>query len=494
MAGLSNTAGRGVGRAALQRTLLMAAALLFFGGTALGAPPDTMRIWRAQVRFITADVSDAGTDDSVKIELNGSNRTWLDSGRDDRERDSDETFDLRLEGVATLADIDYFRIEKTGTGGWAIARMYLILNEEVIYEEEFPSELWLDNGDGHAPVYYVEDAFMRPRSEWLSYVVPARPNVIPRNAMSRRIESVAGDFGVLQKHLEMIGGNNSVEPFTLNVDTWRVDLDMEQRGYLADIFSQDIDVDFDLRATCAAGHLDFIVSNVNVEPSTFEPYAQEEVDAAREFFAGDFRVRLNEMMKNFRFVVFPGCPAITLAPNADLHLDPQFPPTQEGSIEIADDSTAPIDINVVTGYEIKASAQTAFVATVKSKLEKDAEVDISFALPTQIAAWDTIVEVQDAGKGRTIGAKLTGNADGTSSLAFRDVVPAGRNTQYTLHLTFQPKEEGTRQLVTRIEPATPELQASITPLTATTYFYFKSDSVVAKGTAVQGSAYIASGK
>ena len=71
---------------------LIASALAFaaWGGGLTVAqaapPPNTMPIWRLQVRFLTADVGDAGTDDSVKFELNGGNITWLDSGRDDRER------------------------------------------------------------------------------------------------------------------------------------------------------------------------------------------------------------------------------------------------------------------------------------------------------------------------------------------------------------------------------------------------------------------------
>lgn len=81
-------------------------AWLAAAGVAQAAPPNTMPIWRLQVCFLTANVGDAGTDDWVKVELNGANRTWLDSGRNDHERNTDETFDLRTEGIYTLADID----------------------------------------------------------------------------------------------------------------------------------------------------------------------------------------------------------------------------------------------------------------------------------------------------------------------------------------------------------------------------------------------------
>src|SRR5688572_12360966 len=117
-------------------------------GPVAAAPPDTMPIWRVQVRFLTADVSDAGTDSEVWVQLNDNNKTFLDSGRDDRERGADETYELRLDGVNTLADIDFFKIQKSGDDGWAIRRMFLIVNNVAIFDESFPSSpLWLDNED-----------------------------------------------------------------------------------------------------------------------------------------------------------------------------------------------------------------------------------------------------------------------------------------------------------------------------------------------------------
>ena len=112
--------------------LVTAAAWIGTASVAQAAPPNTMPIWRLQVRFITANVGDANTDDSMKVELNGANRTWLDSGRDDHERNSDETFDLRTEGINTLADIDFFRVEKGGSDGWAIGQIQLLVNDVAI--------------------------------------------------------------------------------------------------------------------------------------------------------------------------------------------------------------------------------------------------------------------------------------------------------------------------------------------------------------------------
>ena len=491
---MSNATKRSALRRALRATPWMLAACTFLDGTAHAAPPDTMRIWRAQVRFITADVGDAGTDDSVQIELKGGNRTWLDSGRDDRERGTDETFDLRLEGVETLSDIDYLRIEKNGSDGWAIRKMYLIINEKVIYEEEFPSTLWLDNEDGHSRVYVMDDSFMRPLTQWASYTVPPRPNVVPLDDMRLRIEGLAGDFattdymanhGYGYKGLLMAKfGAHSVEPYTLTTDTWRVDLDMEADGTFFDL---DIDADFDLKVSCSSGRPAFIVNNVNVSADLY----WDEMDRARDFVSGDFRFRLDQMMKNFHYTPF--CPSIVLASNGDLHFNPKVPPIGDLPVQVFDDTLSPVGVHVALD-EIKSFAETKFVATVKSRLEKDAELEISFALPAQVEPWDTFVEVNEGKERRNIEANLIKNDDGTLSMAFRDVVPAKQDTQYALRLMFQPKTDGVEELVTLIQPADRELQASITPLKAVTYFVFKSDSVFSEGTAILNSTYVAAEK
>lgn len=480
---------RCVTRKPLRAVLWMLAAFTLLLDTTHAAPPDTTRIWRAQVRFITANVGDAGTDSSVKIELNGANRTWLDSGRDDRERNTDETFDLRLDGVTSLSDIDYLRIEKTGDDGWAIARMYLIVNERVIYQEDFPP-VWLDNEDGHARVYLIDDTFMRPRAEWANYAVPTRPNVVPLNDMRLRMEALSGDFATMDYAAHHSNGYDgvlmakfgsySVEPYTLYNDTWRVDLDFEADGTFFDL---DIDADFDLRVSCSNNRPDLIVSNINV--STTADLDWDEADRTRSFVANDMRPRLNQMMKNFSFLPF--CPAIVLAPNGDLHFDPQFPPIGDIT-EVLDDSFSPLDAHVITG-DIRSYAQADFTATVKSKLDQETPMDLTIELPALIEAYDTLVEVNEGRQRRYIDAKLVRNDKGGSALVFSDVLPAGQNTVYTLHLTYLPKEDGLQQIVTNIEPGR-DLEKIITPLRAVSYFQFAKETVLAEGTTILSSTYV----
>ena len=58
---------------AVRLSLLMALAILLSGSEVLAAPPQTMPIWRARVYFQTFNTPDAGSDDSVRVELGSGN-------------------------------------------------------------------------------------------------------------------------------------------------------------------------------------------------------------------------------------------------------------------------------------------------------------------------------------------------------------------------------------------------------------------------------------
>src|SRR4026209_834967 len=132
-------------RIGVRLSVLTALAILLSAGQAQAAPPETMPIWRARVYFQTFNTSDGGSDDSVRVELGSSNGTWVDSPFDDWEIGSGRTYDLRLDGISSLSDIDYFRISKPGSGGWCIGRIRLLINGVALYDEQFPVGLWLDN-------------------------------------------------------------------------------------------------------------------------------------------------------------------------------------------------------------------------------------------------------------------------------------------------------------------------------------------------------------
>lgn len=471
--------------------------------SAFAAPPNTMSIWRVQVRFITADVDDAGSDSSVWIKLNDNNKTYIDSGRDDRERGHDETYELRLDGVHSLADLDYFRIEKDGDDGWAIRRMMLIVNNVAIYDESFSSSpLWLDNEGGAARIRFIDDQFMRPRSQWASYVVPARPSIVPVGDMNARVESLHGDFTTPTSNLSLREtGHGDASLNAININTWQVHVDLTEKNIL--LIGQDINVDFKMQVGCTGGNPTFTVSSVNAS-SSFEPYTTDTRAQARDFVNGDFKVRLNDMMKGFHYAIL--CPTIALAPNGDLHLSSRF---NIGDYVVSNfQNTAALALMVDTGDGIKTFTPANYTATVASRLKTDTKAQLSFELPAAIAAYDALVEVRPLGASepndvkttviasrsalsksdsRTIKADLKQRADDTSLLTFTDVLGAGQVAQYTLHLVYQPKDEGKGSITTVIQPLDPETQKLITPLKSVTDFSFSKGAVFPEGTSTTAS-------
>jgi hypothetical protein len=338
------------------------------------------------VQFVTSGADDAGSDDDVKIELNAGNRTWLESGFNDFEPGT-RTYDLRMEGINRLSDMDFFRIQKTGSDGWAIRHMSLIINGVPIFHEEFPSALWLDNSGGSSNVFFIDDFFMRQRAEWANYLVPERPNIVPIEDMRSRIEALAGDKAILHDNILMHRiGDHSVELFTLNANTWRVDLDFEEdKQFPAPNIN--IDADFDLTITCSGGRPNFTVSNINVDDDW--PLGTGSV-GVKAFLNFEIRPRLNEMMKNFNYIP---CPNIALAPNGDLHFNPLFSFPLD-NVHVLDDSLSPLGLHVVMGANSRFSSNT-LTATLRSRIRDNADLALSFALPAGITLSNSVVQVRD---------------------------------------------------------------------------------------------------
>lgn len=445
---------------------------------AQAAPPDTMPIWRLQVRFITSGVDDAGTDDAVKIELNGTNRTWLDSGRDDHEGNSDETFDLRLEGINTLADIDFFRLEKVGDDGWAIRQMQLIVNNVPIYIEN-SGPTWIDSDDGWSNVFLNDDFFLRQRSQWINYVVPARQNPVPVFAMQRRVEALVGDWVHSASGTNFIGGENGAELATMATNAWRVDLDLEDEKQwpFPDL---EFDVDFDLTVTCVNNRPKFTVTNVNTDASW-----PEDDGGSSSFAANQLGPRLTEMIKNYNFVP---CPTIILASNGDLHFNRKFPPFEIAEWELIDE-LAPFSLHVSTGGETKPGGTTTLQAAVKSTLKEDQKVQFSFDLPAQVALAGSAVQVQVGEKSYRIGVKSVQRKDGSSSVVFSDALISGVVARYNLPIVYKAGKDVTDEIKTVIQPLDAKIAASVTPVEASTWFEFHSDLVVPIVTSVAQSEY-----
>ena len=278
-------------------------------------PPENMPIWRAQINFVTSSTSDAGSDDNVKVELRSDNATFINSYADDFEPGS-RTYDLRLENISKLSDIDFLRVSKTGDDGWTIARMQLIINNTVLFDQLFQPRLVLDNEGGHATVFFIDDFFMRQRAEWMNYQVPTRPNVISINDIRWRIESLFGDFVSNSDDLILAEGQG-VQVYTLNANTWHVHVPLEVDK---DLWNPDLDLDFDLSVFfVGVGFItvkpDFQVTNIVVD----ESFGADGPHGTGYFLEHEFLSRLNQMLKNFTYRAGSG---IFITPNGDLVFNP----------------------------------------------------------------------------------------------------------------------------------------------------------------------------
>jgi hypothetical protein len=235
-------------------------------------------IWRAQLRVVTADVTDAGTDDSVQVRLNSkftsykpaSNGTWVDYGQDDFERGSEFVYDLSLSYLSEIGDINQVTFEKEGTDGWCIQEVELIVNGEPIFFHEYGDTAqtcqWVDGDDGHDPIVSLGHEQIRSHVLWQSYEQPF-PNPLISNAeVVSRIESMVGDsihgsklyWGELQ-------GDTYVSVDYANSSTVHVDVDLA--ADVNNYFDPAVDMQFDLEAKveCPNDSVELTIETKNFE-------------------------------------------------------------------------------------------------------------------------------------------------------------------------------------------------------------------------------------
>jgi hypothetical protein len=230
------------------------------------AASETEPIWRAQIRLITADVGDAGTDDSVKVSLNSTNTTWLDYGRDDFERNTTYLYDLNLTALATFANVTQIKIEKTGTDGWCLKGFELLLNDRSVYYQSFASCRWIDGNDGHLPSYTLASSTLRSSSRWQLYTRPPLSSiaVLERAELESLIEGMLGHEMYYNKlyYGHLYGRAVEVSKASL-AKAIHVDLDLAYDvSWLPD---PEVDVDFDLVFSCSTGVIKISLKNLKIK-------------------------------------------------------------------------------------------------------------------------------------------------------------------------------------------------------------------------------------
>jgi hypothetical protein len=233
--------------------------LLLFEVSAISTEAQSAEIWRLQITFVTANVSDAGTDDDISVSLNRNNLTWLDYGRDDFERNRTHTYDLLQNGnLRTLGDITRIQIRKNGSDGWCIREFTVSVNAgDYRHTTRFDSCRWLDNDNGHSRDYTINN----PRFTFGGLVtIPAA--YLERSEVESLLESAIG-HRLIDSPLYWDNDDGRVVSVShRSPDVLRVDLDL--RYALNNSTDPSVDVDYDIRFRCNGGTLAFNIENIEV--------------------------------------------------------------------------------------------------------------------------------------------------------------------------------------------------------------------------------------
>lgn len=489
-------------KAFLSLTTLFLTLVTFFSSAALAAAPETMRVWRVQIQFQTANIGDAGSDDSVRVQLNSANTTWLDYGRDDFERNTNYTYDLKLNGISRLSDLKYIYIAKTGSDGWAVKSFSLLVNGRTIYTQTFPGNgRWFDNDSGESNSYFVSSSTLRGDDAWVNYVAPFPPLTIPRAEMESRVEGIIGDF-IHGNQLEwghLYG--RAVEATRKNTNTLHFDLDLEADiSYLP---NPEVDVDFDVEITCSGGTISMKVKNVVVDVDS-SPLLQVLSLGLINFLDAELSARINDAAKNIKIgqdVPLGFCPGISVDSLGNIRFTPPIIvniPLQAAQLEAVkevadtaapsfDDNAKPLAINVEVG-EANANEELPYTVSVKSNRTEAGQFEAGIELPAQAHLASAIIEAVDEAGNRNVISAQAVLEDGKTLLRFRDFLNAGAAKTYTAKVQFAATN-GESRIATRVTPLTAsETADDAAAVDAVTYLQTKGETTRAKATLKQSAA------
>jgi hypothetical protein len=478
--------------------LLFAIMFVIHNSNAVAAPANTQKIWRAQIYIVISDIANAETNDKIGVQLNAANNTLLNGDRNYFGRGDTHMWDLRLDGVNQISDLDYLRISKNGSDEMCISLIYLLINNFVIYYERFSDGLWLNNSEGFSNIYVVDDYFMRQGPDWMYYTSPPIPTIIPVSNTRSRLETLVGDFiSTTALHWGPIYNDHGVDISVVTTNTWHVDLDLSGCSF-SNFLRGDVDVDFDLTISCANAKPNFLVSNVAISAPNS---CGTSLNALLNFITNTLRLRLNDMMKNhvYPYPLSPYpvvCPRVTLSPEGNLHFIPQEPTRGRAVEDVAaaeayskapaDDSGALLSLQLKTVEEIKPFIDIPLNIRVKSNLAEDTEADMQIHLPAQMAVSDIEVEAQDATGKRRLVAQISADQNGTTLLSWRDKLAAGKEVVYTIQVKFLNRsDEGELEIQTQINAVNDWATVQpLVPLRATTFFQNQAEGVMIQGTII----------
>ncbi len=244
--------------------------------TVLGRVSDASFVWRAQLRIWTGGGKNDGTNDYVMARLNlDSDGTVLDYARDDFKVGGNDYYDLQLDGVSELRDINRILISKDGSNALCIARMQLLINGVLYFDKDFGGRCdWVEETGGIRSFSGLEIQYaeLRRDSHWGSWTLP--PSGLTNKDLKSIIQStIATDMygGTLlnSTHLGVymslhVGAHwgPSVQISRKSNKVLKVNLDL-----VAEIPGPDpaVDVTFEVVVDCTCEGIGIKLRNLNVD-------------------------------------------------------------------------------------------------------------------------------------------------------------------------------------------------------------------------------------
>jgi hypothetical protein len=124
------------------------------------------------------------------------NKTWINYSHDDFERGSDFTYDLSLDRIGEIGDINMISIQKSGGDAWCLAGFDLLVNGAVLFSRSFEAQpggcQWLTNATSTSNIVTVSFPELRATPGWASFH-PTIPPVFPPEEIVSRLESIVGN-------------------------------------------------------------------------------------------------------------------------------------------------------------------------------------------------------------------------------------------------------------------------------------------------------------
>lgn len=238
---------------------------------------ENIPVYRIELRLITAGGEWDGTDNEVFVQLNGNDDIYfLDYGRDDLNRNSDQRFDIISDHIRIIRDINFIKFGVKKNDQWGIKRVELYLNNssQPVFSKAYNPKVVINKTQGQHDQFLISSADLRSNASWQSINqnrgLTALPVPVKFATINSIVESMIGNQIHHSGNSNLQWGSTDdkntvwgdwVEGSYMNATTLHFDLDLEYA--IPGSPDAEIDVDFDLVFSCNNGKI--IIKTANIK-------------------------------------------------------------------------------------------------------------------------------------------------------------------------------------------------------------------------------------